>query len=114
MPVELGYVTIQVLSVPRAKTFFEAFFGWKFEETGAASAHVCNTKLPFGFSTGGPTDYSGLYFQVTDIKGMMAKVRVLGGSAENIAESPAGLMVICKDDQETGFSLWQPAPAFAP
>ena len=113
MPVELGYVTVPVLSVPRAKAFFEALFGWKFEVSGPGSAHIGNTKLPFGFSTGGPTDYSTLYFQVTDIKTMIAKVGALGGSAGNLEENPSGLVVICKDDQGTGFGLWQPAPGFA-
>ncbi len=113
MPVELGYAAIPVPSVPQAKAFFEALFGWKFEVSGPGSAHVGNTKLPFGFSTGGPTDYSNLYFQVTDIKTMIANVDTLGGSAGNINESAAGLMAVCKDDQGTGFSLWQPTPGFA-
>ena len=114
MPVELGYVTIPVLSVPRAKAFFEALFGWKLEEmSGPDSAHVCNTKLPFGFTTGGPVDYSALYFQVTDIKSMVAKVAALGGSAGNLEENRSGFLTICKDDQGTGFSLWQPAAGFA-
>jgi predicted enzyme related to lactoylglutathione lyase len=113
MPIELGYVAIPVLSVPQAKAFFEALFGWKFEVSGPGSAHISNTKLPFGFSTGGPTDYSTLYFQVPDIKAMTAKVGALGGSVGNIQENPSGLLVICKDDQGTGFSLWQPAPGFA-
>jgi predicted enzyme related to lactoylglutathione lyase len=113
MPVELGYVAIAVSSVPQAKAFFEALFDWKFEVSGPGSAHIGNTKLPFGFSTGGPTDYSRLYFRVTDIKTMIAKVEALGGSAGTIEENPSGLITICKDDQGTGFSLWQPAPGFA-
>lgn len=112
MPIELGYVTIAVSSVPRAKAFFEALFDWKVEASGPGSAHVGNTKLPFGFSTGGPSDYSRLYFQVTDLKAMMAKVGILGGSAGNVEESAAGLMALCRDDQGTAFSLWQPAPGF--
>lgn len=111
MPIELGYVTIPVLDVPRAKLFFEALFGWHFEQaSGPGSAHVGNTKLPFGFTTGGPVDYSSLYFQVTDIKAMVV---ARGGSAGKIDENPSGAMTVCKDDQGTGFGLWQPAPGFA-
>jgi predicted enzyme related to lactoylglutathione lyase len=113
MPVELGYVSIPVLDLSRAKAFFEALFGWKFEQVGPGSAHVGNTKLPFGFTTGGPVDYSTLYFQVTDIKAMATKVGALGGKAGNLEENPSGVLAICKDDQGTGFSLWQPAPGFA-
>ncbi|HEY2010405.1 MAG TPA: VOC family protein [Rhizomicrobium sp.] len=113
MPVELGYVSIPVLDLPRAKAFFEALFGWKLDQVGPGSAHVSNTKLPFGFTTGGPVDYSTLYFQVTDIKAMAAKVGALGGNVGNLEENPSGVLAICKDDQGTGFSLWQPAPGFA-
>jgi predicted enzyme related to lactoylglutathione lyase len=114
MPVELGYVTIPVPSVPRAKIFFEALFGWAFEQvSGPDAAHIGNTKLPIGFSTGGPIDYSTLYFQVPDIAAAVASVAALGGSAGTIAESSSGLSVRCRDDQGTGFSLWQPAPGFA-
>jgi predicted enzyme related to lactoylglutathione lyase len=113
MPVELGYLTIPVPSVPRAKAFFGALFGWRFEEDlGPDAAHVANTRLPLGFSAGGPTDYSTLYFQVSDIQGMCARVVALGGGAGEVSESPSGLSAVCTDDQGTDFGLWQPAPGF--
>jgi hypothetical protein len=112
MPVELGYLTIPVQSVARAKAFFGALFGWEFQLTGETGAHIGNTKLPIGFSTGGPTDYAALYFKVTDIKATAAKIAPLGGSTGEISESPSGLSAVCKDDQGTSFSLWQPAPGF--
>ena len=112
MPVELGYVTIPVPSVARAKAFFGVLFGWDFQQTGEGAAHIGNTKLPFGFATGGPVDYSTLYFKVTDIKATIAKLGTLGGSAGDILQSPSGLSALCKDDQGTAFSLWQPAPGF--
>jgi uncharacterized protein len=113
MAVELGYVTIPVPSVPRAGVFFGALFGWDFQQmAGPGAAHIGNTKLPFGFSTGGPIDYSTLYFKVTDIKAAAAKVASLGGSAGAVSENPSGLTAACKDDQGTAFSMWQPAPGF--
>jgi hypothetical protein len=112
MPVELGYLTIPVPSVARAKAFFGALFGWDFQQTGEGAAHIGNTKLPIGFSTGGPTNYAALYFKVTDIKAAVAKIGSLGGSAGEITKSPSGLGAICNDDQGTTFSLWQPAPGF--
>jgi len=112
-PIELGYVTIPVPNVSRAKTFFGALFGWACAaEFGPNSAHVGNTRMPIGFSTGGPTDYSTLYFQVGDLAAMTANVKTLGGAAGEVAESPSGLSSVCKDDQGTVFSLWQPAPGF--
>ena len=112
-PTELGYVTIPVASVPRAKIFFGALFGWEFEaDFGPESAHVANTKKPLGLSTGGPADFRTLYFEVADIKAAIAKVGELGGGAEGIKDYPSGLSAVCRDDQGTVFSLWQPAPGF--
>jgi predicted enzyme related to lactoylglutathione lyase len=113
MPTELGYLTIPVPSVPRAKSFFGSLFDWRFEQaSGPESAHIGNTRLPIGFSTGGPVDYGSLYFQVADLASMVARVRSLGGAAADTVESPSGLSARCEDDQGTAFSLWQPAPGF--
>jgi predicted enzyme related to lactoylglutathione lyase len=113
MPIELGYLTIPVPSVPRAQAFFGALFGWSLQMgDDLRSAHVDNTRLPLGFSTGGPTDYAGLYFQVTDIEAMLGTLVALGGAAGAVTDSPSGLSAICRDDQGTTFGLWQPAPGF--
>ena len=113
MPVELGYLTIPVPSVARAKGVFGTLFGWDFQQMGETAAHIGNTKLPIGFSTGGPTNYATLYFKVTDIKAMAS--RRSGRWAAAPAKYPKARPVsapICKDDQGTTFSLWQPAPGF--
>jgi predicted enzyme related to lactoylglutathione lyase len=111
MPVELGYLTLKVADVGRARTFYGALFGWEFEG-GAGGAHVKNTKLPLGLAQGGPVSISFAYFKVADIDATMARVRELGGTARDRAESPSGLSAVCTDDQGTEFSLWQPAPGF--
>jgi predicted enzyme related to lactoylglutathione lyase len=113
MPTELGYLTVPVPDVPRAKAFFGILFGWTFEGGDPNAAHIPNTRLPMGFSTGGPVDYSGLYFQVTDLRAMSAKVAELGGQAGDAVQSESGLSAVCHDDQGTAFGLWQPAPGFA-
>jgi predicted enzyme related to lactoylglutathione lyase len=112
MPTELGYLTISVPSVAKAKAFYEALFGWELEGTGPDGAHVGNTRLPMGFSKGEPTNYANLYFKTPDIHATAATVAELGGVAEAVQESPSGLSCVCRDDQGVSFSLWQPAPGF--
>jgi predicted enzyme related to lactoylglutathione lyase len=113
MPTELGYLTIPVQSIPRAKAFFEALFGWRLESMGDGSgAHVGNTRLPIGFSIGGPADYANLYFKVSDIGAAIAQIVELGGGAGEVHPSASGLSARCHDDQGTVFSLWQPAPGY--
>ncbi|HEX3672853.1 MAG TPA: VOC family protein [Rhizomicrobium sp.] len=113
MVVELGYFTIGVTDVPRAAKFYGALFGWEFAEgVNDAYAHVSNTKLPFGLSKGSPADLTSFYFRVDDMAAMAAQVTALGGAPGDIREFPSGLNAVCKDDQGTVFSLWQPASGF--
>jgi predicted enzyme related to lactoylglutathione lyase len=109
MPVELGYFTLKVKDIARAKTFYGAFFGWEFENGGG---HVGNTKFPLGISAGGPVDVSFAYFRVDDLEAMLARLPSLGGAVRSRATYPSGPNATCVDDQGTEFLLWQPAPGF--
>jgi uncharacterized protein len=111
MPVELGYFTLKVRDIGRARRFYGALFGWEFNGS-PQGAHVKNTNLPIGLHDSGPVDVSFVYFRVKDIDTAAKQVAELGGAVRERSESPAGLMATCVDDQETVFSLWQPAPAF--
>ena len=75
MPVELGYFTLPVKNLARAKTFYGALFGWEIEEGG----HVANTTLPLGLSQNGPAELPNAYFRVNDIEAAAARVTQLGG-----------------------------------
>ena len=110
MPVELGYFTLQVADVARAKAFYGALFGWTFE---AGSSHVANTKFPLGLSPGGPVDVSDfVYFRVDDLEAILPRVAAFGGEVRERAVYPSGPNAACADDQGTIFTLWQPAPGF--
>lgn len=108
MPVELGYFTLKVKDVGRAKAFYGALFGWEFEVNG----HVRNTKFHVGLSTGGPVDVSFAYFKVADLEGTVARLGALGGTVQHRDTNPSGPNARCADDQGTVFTLWQPAPGF--
>src|ERR1700761_4055657 len=110
--VELGYFTIGVADVARAMKFYGALFGWEFGDVTDAYAHVSNTVLPFGLRKDAPADLASFYFRVGDMKAMVAKVRELGGAPGEIQDYPSGLNSVCKDDQGTVFSLWQPATGY--
>jgi predicted enzyme related to lactoylglutathione lyase len=111
MPVELGYFTLKMRDIAKAQRFYGALFGWEFE-TGPHGAHIRNTKLPLGFALGGPVDISFAYFRVEDIEAALKSVATLGGAVRERNDSPSGLNAVCTDDQDTVFSLWQPAPGF--
>ncbi len=108
MPVELGYFTLKVGDLERAKSFYGALFGWRIAHGG----HVENTAFPLGLSAGGPADAAFAYFRVEEIEVMARRVEDLGGAVRERHAYPSGANAICADDQGTVFSLWQPAPGF--
>jgi predicted enzyme related to lactoylglutathione lyase len=110
MPVELGYFTLKVADLARAKAFYGALFGWTFEE---GSTHVANTKFPLGLAAGGPVDVSdSVYFRVADLEAILPRVAELGGEVRGRATYPSGPNATIADDQGTVLSLWQPAPGY--
>ena len=108
MPNELGYFTLPVKDLARAKRFYGALFGWEIEEGG----HVANTKFPLGLSASGPAEFPNAYFRVDDIDAAADRVCQLGGSVRERNTYPSGPNAVCVDPDGTVFSLWQPAPGY--
>jgi predicted enzyme related to lactoylglutathione lyase len=108
VPGDLVYFVISAQDAERAKAFFGGLFGWRFTPGN----------VPGGFNIEGPTPPGGVfgggeasrpmpYFQVGDIEAAVAKVRELGGEAEEPQEIPSGWMSQCRDDQGLEFGIWQ-------
>jgi uncharacterized protein len=114
MPTELGYFTIPVKDLARAKKFYSAVFGWEYEPQAshATYAHVGNTKLPFGLHAEGVGSIKNMYFRVTDLTAARAAVEKSGGRVETPFESKTGKGCVCYDPDGTAFSIWQFAPGF--
>lgn len=108
MAVELGYFTLYVKDLARAKRFYGALFGWEIEEGG----HVANTTFPLGLSPNGPAEFPNAYFRVSDIDAAAARVTQLGGEVRSRNRYPSGPNAVCADPDGTVFSLWQPAPGY--
>lgn len=111
--VRLGYFTLDTLDIEKARAFYGALFGWRFDEAGShpTYAHVDGVEPPFGFTkVERARDFSHLYFRVDDIRAACARVTELGGKAAVPSESASGLSAAVCDDQGVSFSLWQPAP----
>jgi uncharacterized protein len=108
MPVELGYLTLPVKDLARARRFYAALFGWEFEGAG----HVRNTRLPIGLSSRGPAELPNLFFKVSDLEQALTRLLELGGEVRERRSAESGPNALCADDQGTVFRLWQPAPGF--
>lgn len=112
--VQLGYFTLDTPDIDRARAFYAALLGWRFDEAASSPtyAHIADGAPPFGLTKGERKAFAHLYFRVDDIEAACARVVELGGQAAVPSESPSGLSAIVCDDQGVSFSLWQPAPGY--
>ena len=115
---DLYYFSVEVHDLARAQAFFGAVLGWQFPEpqSGQTGAHIENISAPPG-SIGqvepGGSNRAKLWFVVDDIHAAVAKVRELGGTAEDPVLYDSGWSADCVDDQGTTFSLSVPAAKYS-
>ena len=113
--IQLGYFTIETPDIGKARAFYSALFGWRFDEaaSGPTYAHVADSDPPFGFTkVERAGQFSNLYFRVEDVDGLCKRVTELGGKTAVPSDSTTGRSVVVSDDQGVSFSLWQPAAGF--
>lgn len=111
-PGDLYYFTLPVPDIQRAQRFFGAVLGWQFDAPD--QGHVNNIAAPPGGLNGAREDTGArLWFVVDDIHAAVARVRELGGTAQDPVDYPSGSSSDCTDDQGTVFSLSVPSPAYS-
>ena len=110
---DLYYFTLPVHDLARAQAFFGAVLGWEF--TAPQPGHIANISAPPGGVAEVGREASTraqLWFVVDDIHAAVAKIRELGGSAEDPVQYDSGWSADCVDDQGTTFNLSVPAPKY--
>ena len=113
MASELGYFTIPAADMKRARAFYGSLFGWEFApDADDRYSHVGNVQLPGGLHGEGQGSSPQVWFKVPDIKAAVAKVRELGGHAEEPTQSATGWSTACRDNQGINFNIWEPAAGF--
>jgi predicted enzyme related to lactoylglutathione lyase len=116
---QLVHFELPAADTGRAKEFYKSLFGWKFQEwSGPVEYHMLDGNEPGGAIF--PSEESGsgpvVYFGTSDIDSSVARVRELGGSAEDKQPIPGvGWFARCRDTEGNDFSLFQsdesvPAP----
>jgi predicted enzyme related to lactoylglutathione lyase len=115
----ITHLEIPATDTGRAKTFWNDFQGWQFQAMeGPVEYHM--TQIAEG--QGGAIypaegDDRGMrpYFDVDDIQAGAARVRELGGKADDPGPVPGmGWYATCTDTEGNKFGLWQNDPSAAP
>ncbi|MDD1676719.1 MAG: VOC family protein [Methanomicrobiales archaeon] len=103
--------------VERAKKFYAALLGWKFESYPEMQYNlITTTNLDGTPGVGGgmgkrmdPSQHIVNYFGVPSIDAAIKKVKSLGGSVvtEKMAVPQMGYLVSCMDTEGNAFGLWE-------
>ncbi|HEY4347331.1 MAG TPA: VOC family protein [Gaiellaceae bacterium] len=111
MPGKLVHFELPSLDTGRAKGFWSGLFGWSFNDPGMPGMEYWMTKTA---EDQGGAIYSSerpgmiVYFDTDDIDASLAKVRELGGKADDKSPIPqVGWFTRCTDTEGNDFSLFQ-------
>jgi predicted enzyme related to lactoylglutathione lyase len=110
---EIVHYEIAANDVDRAVAFWGGLFGWQFGESVMPGMDYRMTQVSEGsgaaiYQADDVDPHPKVYHDVSDIDAALAKVRELGGEAEEKSPVPGhGWFAACKDTEGNAFSLWQ-------
>jgi predicted enzyme related to lactoylglutathione lyase len=117
MPGQMVHLEIPAGDTGKAREFWSGLFGWQWQEFEGSPTEYHMTQ--FSETTGGaifepdPPEKRGprVYFDVDDIQAAHARVRELGGEADDALPVPGmGWFATCRDTEGNDFGLWQTDP----
>jgi uncharacterized protein len=116
MPGKLVHFEIPAADSSRAKKFWSDLFGWKYQtyEGPVEYNMIEGEQQPGGAVFPSENGGSGflVYFDVDDINAGAARVRAIGGEADDPGPVPGmGWYAQCKDSEGNKFGLWQTDPS---
>ncbi len=112
MPGEIVHIEIPADDTGKAQEFWGSLFGWEFQAfPGPFEYHMARLSEQQGAAiTNMEQGKKGMraYFLVDDINAGAARVKELGGEANDPSPVPQmGWFSTCKDPQGNEFGLWQ-------
>jgi predicted enzyme related to lactoylglutathione lyase len=112
MPGQIVHIEIPADDTQGGQAFWGSLFGWQFESyPGPSEYHMTRIGEQMGAAiTNMEAGKRGMraYFDVDDVNAGAAKVRELGGEADDPMPVPQmGWFSTCRDPQGNEFGLWQ-------
>ncbi len=116
MPGEIVHIEIPADDTGQGREFWGSLFGWQFQAfPGPSEYHIARISERSGAAiTNMEAGKRGTrpYFDVDDVNAGAARVRELGGEADEPMPVPnMGWFVTCRDPQGNEFGLWQTDPS---
>ncbi|MGA2522069.1 MAG: VOC family protein [Acidimicrobiales bacterium] len=103
---DLAYITMEVVDSEKARAFYGAVLGWRFNPGRVDDGFQLEDVRPgVGLRGGQAVSTTIPMYRVDDIDAVVARVRDAGGSATDPERQPYGVTSSCTDDQGTRFFL---------
>jgi predicted enzyme related to lactoylglutathione lyase len=105
----IDYVEIPVSDLDATRAFFEALFGWTFQEWGDEYLSFSDGRLDGGFRLAVETPQNGvlLVFFSEDLERDVERVKELGATiTQEIFSFPGGRRFHFRDPAGTEFAIW--------
>jgi predicted enzyme related to lactoylglutathione lyase len=110
MPGQINWLELPATDTAKARTFFGGLFGWTTNDFGGDYHLLGNgpagaiAPVEDGFT------HPRVYFATDDIDVSVKRIHELGGTSGEVQTVPGvGRIAHCEDDQNTPFSLYEPA-----
>ena len=105
---DVAYLVFEVPDAGKARAFFSAVFGIRFEPGRSPDGWNLPDIAPMSGVVGGAARPTVVpMFRVDDIQSAVSRVRAAGGSASEPAREGYGIRAACEDDQGVRFHLGQ-------
>ena len=109
---DVVHYEISATDVDRAQGFWSGVFGWQFGESAMPEGEYRMAQVTersgAALSSHGEPGHPNVYLDTEDIDASIAKVRELGGEADDKQPVPThGWFSACKDTEGNAFHLWQ-------
>ena len=105
----IDYVEIPVTDLKKTRVFFEALFGWSFQEWGDEYLSFSDGRLDGGIRLAAEAPRSGvlLVFFSKDLERDVERVKELGATiTQEIFSFPGGRRFHFRDPAGTEFAIW--------
>ncbi|ANI93381.1 VOC family protein [Dietzia timorensis] len=100
------YFEVPSTDIEATEKFWGSLFGWNFREGNLPGYSMIDGPTPLGGSPHNEASkHPRIYFAVPDIDAAVARVRELGGTADNPVTIPSGAFALCTDTQGVEFGL---------
>jgi len=106
---QIDYIELPAADIGKTKLFYQAVFGWKFEDYGPDYTSFHDGRLGGGFTKERPAPGSGVVLVIYsgDLNGVQEKIRAAGGTiVKEIFSFPGGRRFHFTDPNGNELAVW--------